>query len=114
MAAALKQKAGDMGGYAAATTGFPSNMQPALAYAADAGGAAEIVDAGTNALTHPPGDAEALTRALAALIADEGQRARLGAAARTAAVGKFDAESYAAAFADVYESVALARGGVPA
>jgi hypothetical protein len=40
MAAALKQNSGDMGGYAAAVTGFPSNMQPALAYAADAGGAA--------------------------------------------------------------------------
>jgi hypothetical protein len=40
LAAALKQKPGDMGGYAAETAGFPSNMQPALAYAANAGGAA--------------------------------------------------------------------------
>jgi len=40
LAAALKKKPGDMGGYSAATEGFPSNMQPALAYAADAGGTA--------------------------------------------------------------------------
>jgi glycosyltransferase involved in cell wall biosynthesis len=80
----------------------------------DAGGAAEIVDAGTNALTHSPGDAVALTRALRLLVGDEDLRARLGAAARLAAVEKFDAESFAAAFADVYESVALARGAVPA
>ncbi|WP_229445351.1 hypothetical protein [Massilia sp. Leaf139] len=38
LASALKQSPGDMGGYAAAVTGFPSNMQPALAYAVDAGG----------------------------------------------------------------------------
>jgi hypothetical protein len=40
LAAALKQKPGDMGGYSAEPAGFPSNMQPALAYAAGAGGAA--------------------------------------------------------------------------
>ena len=40
MATALKRGPGDMGGYPAATEGFPSNMQPALAYAAGAGGEA--------------------------------------------------------------------------
>jgi hypothetical protein len=35
MAAALKVKPGQMTGYSDAPTGFPSNMQPALAYAAD-------------------------------------------------------------------------------
>ena len=72
----------------------------------DAGGAAEIVDAGVTALTHPPGDAPALGRALAALITDEGRRARLGAAARIAAADRFDANTFAAGFADVYASVA--------
>jgi hypothetical protein len=38
MAAALKLKVGEMTGYSSSETGFPSNMQPALAYAADAGG----------------------------------------------------------------------------
>jgi hypothetical protein len=40
MAAALKLKVGEMTGYSSSETGFPSNMQPALAYAADAGGEA--------------------------------------------------------------------------
>jgi hypothetical protein len=40
MAQALKLKPGEMTGYSSSTTGFPSNMQPALAYAADAGGKA--------------------------------------------------------------------------
>ena len=40
MAAALKKKPGDMGGYSQLEAGFPSNMQPALAYAADVGGEA--------------------------------------------------------------------------
>jgi glycosyltransferase involved in cell wall biosynthesis len=75
----------------------------------DAGGAAEIVDAGTNAISHPPGDARARSRALAELAADPARRAQLGRAARTAAVERFDAASFAASFARVYESVALER-----
>lgn len=35
MAAALKLKTGEMTGYSAGESGYPSNMQPALAYAAD-------------------------------------------------------------------------------
>ncbi len=38
MAAALKLKVGEMTGYSSATTGFPSNMQPALAYGASVSG----------------------------------------------------------------------------
>jgi hypothetical protein len=40
MATSLSLKVGEMTGYSSANTGFPSNMQPALAYAADAGGQA--------------------------------------------------------------------------
>ena len=39
MAAALGTKVGEMTGYAYATTGYPSNMQPALAYAVQVSGA---------------------------------------------------------------------------
>ena len=46
MTAAMKKKPGDMGGYSDAVAGFPSNMQPALAYAAGVGG-----DAGRKAWT---------------------------------------------------------------
>lgn len=37
-ASALKLKVGEMSGYASTAIGYPSNMQPALAYAADVGG----------------------------------------------------------------------------
>jgi hypothetical protein len=39
MASLLGLKIGEMSGYPSAPTGYPANMQPALAYAADAGGA---------------------------------------------------------------------------
>lgn len=80
----------------------------------DAGGAAEIVEAGHDALTHPPGDARALGGALERLAVDRDLRERLGMAARTAAVRKFDADAFAAAFAAVYESIAGKRRGVRA
>ena len=38
MATALSLKVGEMTGYSSSNTGYPSNMQPALAYAADVGG----------------------------------------------------------------------------
>jgi hypothetical protein len=40
LAQALKVKPGEMTGYASSPTGYPANLQPALAYAADAGGKA--------------------------------------------------------------------------
>ena len=40
MASALKLKVGEMTGYSSGSAGYPSNMQPALAYAASVGGAA--------------------------------------------------------------------------
>jgi len=76
----------------------------------DAGGAAEIVDAGRDALTHAPGDAAALAAVLARLATDASLRGRLGAAARAAAMARFDAGTFGAAFAAVYESVAATRG----
>jgi hypothetical protein len=40
LAAALKVRTGEMTGYSDSTAGFPSNLQPALAYAAEVGGEA--------------------------------------------------------------------------
>jgi hypothetical protein len=42
MATALKLKIGEMTGYSAAYAGYPSNMQPALAYGAGVTGASGI------------------------------------------------------------------------
>lgn len=39
MATSLKLKVGEMTGYSSEAAGYPSNMQPAMAYAADTGGA---------------------------------------------------------------------------
>jgi glycosyltransferase involved in cell wall biosynthesis len=55
-----------------------------------AGGAAEIINAGTDALAHPPGDAEALAACLTRLASDTDLRRRLGAAGRLKAEREFD------------------------
>ena len=71
-----------------------------------AGGAAEIVRSGHDALTHPPGDVTALAGALARLARDGALRQQLGAAARQSALEKFDAMTFARGFASIYASVA--------
>jgi glycosyltransferase involved in cell wall biosynthesis len=76
-----------------------------------AGGAAEIVGAGRDALTYPPGDAGALAAALARLAGDPSLRRTLGTAARASAVARFDALAFARAFGGLYTSVAGARPG---
>jgi glycosyltransferase involved in cell wall biosynthesis len=70
------------------------------------GGAAELVRSGEDALTHRPGDAAELTTAIEALASDPRARARLGIAARAAAVRRFDARRLAGEFAAVYEAAA--------
>lgn len=70
------------------------------------GGAAELVRAGEDALTHRPGNVADLTAAIQALAADPGARARLGHAARAAAARRFDARRLAGEFAEAYETAA--------
>lgn len=70
------------------------------------GGAAEIVRAGEDALTHRPGNAADLTAAIEVLAGDSGARTRLGLAARAAAACRFDARRLADEFAAVYETAA--------
>jgi glycosyltransferase involved in cell wall biosynthesis len=71
-----------------------------------AGGAAEIVEDGVDALATPPGDAAALARALDRLAADAPFRARLGEAARRAALRRFDPRAFVQAFLDIYAKLA--------
>jgi glycosyltransferase involved in cell wall biosynthesis len=70
-----------------------------------AGGAAEIVRHGRDALTVPPGDAEALASAKARLAGDAGLRASLGRTARETAERDFDRARLAAEVAPVYRSL---------
>lgn len=70
------------------------------------GGAAELVEADVDALTHVPGDADTLAAAIGRLVADATLRHRLGAAARISACRRFDPDRLAREVVEVYEQVA--------
>ena len=71
-----------------------------------AGGAAELIDAGVDALTHAPGDAEDLSRCIVRLVGDAELRRQLGSRARAAAGRRFDSERMAREVVAVYEAIA--------
>ena len=73
----------------------------------NAGGAAELVTADVDALTHAPGDVVGLARCLARLIGDPLLRARLGAAGRASAQERFDPDDFVRGFLHVYEEARL-------
>jgi glycosyltransferase involved in cell wall biosynthesis len=78
------------------------------AVVAAAGGAAELFADGADALGHPPGDAAALAAAVARLAVDAQLRARIGAAARRAAVDRFGLGRYGREIAAVYRATTTA------
>ncbi len=71
-----------------------------------AGGAAEIVRDGQDALAVPPGDARAMAEAIRRLAADADLRARLGAAGRARAERDFDRARLARQVVPLYRSLA--------
>jgi glycosyltransferase involved in cell wall biosynthesis len=75
----------------------------------NAGGAAEVVTPGVDALTHAPGDVAELASAIRALIFDAAKRAALGRAARQTALHAFDRARLARELLTVYESAAAVR-----
>jgi glycosyltransferase involved in cell wall biosynthesis len=70
------------------------------------GGAAELVRPEQDAVTHAPGDANDLARAIARLAADAHLRRDLGAQARIAACERFHPDRMARELVDLYEQVA--------
>ena len=70
-----------------------------------AGGAAEIVRAGEDALTFEPGDAAALADCIRRLAEDASLRSRLGHAGRSAAVNRFDRVRMAGEMISAYEGL---------
>ena len=66
------------------------------------GGAAELFEDGATALGVPPGDPEALARALDRLIGDSELRRRLGNQGRSAALARFDRVRLGAAWASIF------------
>jgi glycosyltransferase involved in cell wall biosynthesis len=73
---------------------------------ANAGGAAELVTPGTDALVHAPGDASDLSDKIAMLAGDADLRGRLGKAARVTAERNFDRSRLAAELIPVYREAA--------
>lgn len=68
----------------------------------DAGGAAEIVAGGVNALVHPPGDVNALAECLVELVANRDLRTGLGCRARKSAEKQFHRGRLAEQLVPVY------------
>jgi glycosyltransferase involved in cell wall biosynthesis len=72
----------------------------------EAGGAAELVSVGVNALACPPGDARLLATRIQTLAADPALRRRIGEVGRVTAERAFARRRMAAQFAPIYERVA--------
>jgi glycosyltransferase involved in cell wall biosynthesis len=70
------------------------------------GGASELVRPGIDALSTPPGDAEAMARALARLAGDQALRESLGHSARQAAVSRFSRARFSDEITQVYAQLA--------
>jgi glycosyltransferase involved in cell wall biosynthesis len=71
----------------------------------NAGGAAEIVTPGVDALVHAPGDAGDLAAQIAALAGNPELRARIGHAARATAERSFDRARLATELIPIYQSI---------
>jgi len=76
----------------------------------DIRGCREIGDDGGHLLLVPPGDVDALTGAVARLLADDGLRSRLGSSAAARASATFDQRAVAEASLDTYRLVAARKG----
>jgi glycosyltransferase involved in cell wall biosynthesis len=73
-----------------------------------AGGAAEIIEDGIDAMAHPPGDSKELARLIAQLVNDPAMRQRLGDAAAKASGRRFTYERLAADLVPIYQAISQA------
>lgn len=94
--------------------GMPTAILEAMAaakpvVATDVGAVAELVEHGRTGLLVEPGDESALAAAISRLVADAGERSRLGEAGRKAALGRFGLGRLAAIHAAAYEQALAAR-----
>lgn len=72
-------------------------------------GVREVLTDDVDALVAPPGDADALARALDRALGEPGLRARFGAAARTRFAAAYSAAAMVAAYEDLYEQLHARR-----
>jgi glycosyltransferase involved in cell wall biosynthesis len=90
--------------------GFPNSLVEAMAagrpvVATDVGGNRDAVDPGRTGTLVPPGDAEALTQALRALLADPARRLLIGEMGRRVARERFHADAVIEGISQLYESL---------
>lgn len=78
--------------------------------ASQAGGAAELISPGENALGHPPGDAGRLADCIETLARDPELRARLGRAGRSSVERSFDRARLAGDLIPIYREVLAVAG----
>lgn len=91
--------------------GFSNSILEAMAtglpvVATSVGGTTEQIEHGQTGLLVPPGDSQALSEALRALLSDEALASRLGSAARWRAVNHFSVERMIHEMAGLYEELA--------
>jgi glycosyltransferase involved in cell wall biosynthesis len=91
--------------------GLPNTLLEAMAagravVASRVAGIPDVITDGTDGLLVPPGDVAALRAALVRLSADDGLRARLGVAARAAAVRRHGWDATARGFEECYAAAA--------
>lgn len=96
--------------------GLPNALLEAMAMsrpvvATAVGGMPEAIEHEVNGLLVPPGDAEALARALGRVLGDAALGARLGRAARGTVEERFLARDVAARYGELYERL-FTRGGM--
>ena len=77
--------------------------------ASEAGGAAEIMTVGKNALGHKPGDVEGLSDCIARLVTDGQLRKQLGEAGRATAKAHFDRARLATELVPIYQTAGANR-----
>ncbi len=103
----------DLGLFASESESFCLSILEAMAFACPSvstavGGIPEVVAEGESGLLVPSGDIAALASAATALIADPARRARLGAAGKFRAAGKFSAPVIVERYLEFYRSVCAA------
>ena len=77
---------------------------PVVSYSID--GVVEVIEDGRAGLLAPPGDEEALARAVSDLLADPERRARLGTAGRALVADQYGLQRSVAALEEIYTAVA--------
>jgi len=75
-------------------------------------GATELINVGTDALSHPPGDADSLAGCIMQLATDSELRRKLGQAGRATAERRFDRARLATELVPLYRSVREQRSEV--